>query len=100
MSLNSYVDADGGEMGRAQVVQAMAAGIPPHSDMNPILLKPEADFRSQVIVEGRVWGRMGFGEYRSRRDELIGILQNMVATVMANQASAMIQKPQKNDYIG
>ena len=36
MSLNSYVDADGGEMGRAQVVQAMAAGIPPHSDMNPI----------------------------------------------------------------
>ena len=91
MSLNSYVDADGGEMGRAQVVQAMAAGIPPHSDMNPILLKPEADFRSQVIVEGRVWGRMGFGEYRSRRDELIGIVSGSLARLRAQHDVVVIE---------
>ena len=91
MSLNSYVDADGGEMGRAQVVQAMAAGIPPHSDMNPILLKPEADFRSQVLVEGRFWGRMEFGEYRSRRDELIGIVSGSLARLRAQHDVVVIE---------
>lgn len=55
MSLNSFVTPDGGEMGRAQVLQAQACGLAPHVDMNPILLKPEADHRSQVIVHGKVW---------------------------------------------
>ena len=54
MALNSFVTSDGGEMGRAQVVQAEAAGIEPSVDMNPVLLKPEADARSQVIVRGKV----------------------------------------------
>jgi len=54
MALNSFVTKDGGEMGRAQVVQAEAAGIEPSVDMNPILLKPEADAKSQVIVHGKV----------------------------------------------
>ena len=53
MSLNSYVTRDGGEMGRAQVAQAEAAGIEPSVDMNPILLKPEADARSQVVLMGK-----------------------------------------------
>ena len=52
MSLNSFVTTDGGEMGRAQVLQAQACGLAPHVDMNPILLKPEADAKSQVIVQG------------------------------------------------
>ena len=53
MALNSFVTRDGGEMGRAQVVQAQAAGIEPSVDMNPVLLKPEADARCQVVVMGR-----------------------------------------------
>jgi adenosylcobyric acid synthase len=54
MALNSFVTRDGGEIGRAQAVQAEAAGIEPTVDMNPVLLKPEADARSQVIVRGKV----------------------------------------------
>src|SRR6516225_1866336 len=55
MSNNAAVCGDGAEIGRAQAVQAAAAGIEPTADMNPILLKPEADARSQVIVLGRPW---------------------------------------------
>lgn len=69
MSLNSYVTRDGGEMGRAQVVQAMAAGIEPHVDMNPILLKPEADARSQVVALGRPVARTSAREYYARKAE-------------------------------
>jgi len=63
MSLNSAVTADGREIGRAQAAQAEAAGIEPTVDMNPILLKPEADDRSQVIVRGAPVGSLTFGEY-------------------------------------
>ena len=53
MALNSAVTADGGEIGRAQAVQAQACGLEPHTDMNPILLKPNTDRGAQVIVQGR-----------------------------------------------
>jgi adenosylcobyric acid synthase len=75
MSLNSFVTAEGGEMGRAQVLQAEACGLMPHVDMNPILLKPEADNCSQVIVHGKVWGKHNARNYFSRRDELLGFVQ-------------------------
>ncbi len=70
MSLNSFVTVEGGEMGRAQVLQASACGLVPHVDMNPILLKPEADNRSQVIVHGKVLGSHNAGGYFARAREL------------------------------
>ena len=63
MALNSFITAAGGEMGRAQVVQAEAAGLAPDVRMNPILLKPTTDVGSQVIVNGQVVGNMRAMEY-------------------------------------
>ena len=58
MALNSAVTPDGGEIGRAQAVQALACGLEPHTDMNPVLLKPNSDTGSQVIIQGRAVGNM------------------------------------------
>src|SRR5574341_1863902 len=63
MALNSCVTSDGGEIGRAQAAQAEAAGIEPTVDMNPILLKPASDAEAQVVLRGRVWGRVRAGDY-------------------------------------
>ena len=71
MALNSFITAAGGEMGRAQVVQAQAAGIAPDVRMNPILLKPTTDMGSQVIVNGAVVGNMTALEYYRRKNEFI-----------------------------
>lgn len=71
MALNSFITEAGGEMGRAQVVQAEAAGIAPDVRMNPILLKPTTDVGSQVIVNGVVQGNMRAMEYYKRKREFI-----------------------------
>lgn len=71
MALNSFITEAGGEMGRAQVVQAEAAGIAPDVRMNPILLKPTTDVGSQVIVNGEVQGNMRAMEYYKRKREYI-----------------------------
>ncbi len=71
MALNSFITKAGGEMGRAQVVQAEAAGIAPDVRMNPILLKPTTDVGSQVIVNGVVQGNMRAMEYYRRKREYI-----------------------------
>jgi adenosylcobyric acid synthase len=75
MSLNSFVTTEGGEMGRAQVLQAQASGLPPHVDMNPVLLKPEADNESQVIVHGKVWGRYNAEDYFDQGRQLFGFVR-------------------------
>jgi adenosylcobyric acid synthase len=69
MALNSAVTPEGGEIGRAQGVQAEACGIPPHTDMNPVLLKPNSDTGSQVIVQGRVVRNMAVKEYNAYKPE-------------------------------
>ena len=71
MALNSFVTRDGLEMGRAQVVQAQAAGIEPDVRMNPILLKPSSDTGSQVIVGGEVRGQMSAADYFKMKRQLI-----------------------------
>ncbi len=71
MALNSYVTRDGKEMGRAQVMQAEAAGIEPDVRMNPILLKPTSESGSQVIVNGEIFGTMRAQEYYTKKQELI-----------------------------
>ena len=63
MALNSAVTQDGGEIGRAQAVQAQAAHLAPHTDMNPVLLKPNSDTGAQVIIHGRAIGNMDAQEY-------------------------------------
>ncbi len=71
MALNSYITRDGLEMGRAQVMQAEAAGIEPDARMNPVLLKPSSDTGSQIIVLGEVHGQMSAMDYHSYKPNLI-----------------------------
>ncbi len=71
MALNSFVTGEGLEMGRAQVMQAEAAGIEPDVRMNPILLKPTGNSSSQVIVNGRIWADLPARGYYAMKNELI-----------------------------
>lgn len=71
MALNSFITAEGLEMGRAQVMQAEAAGIAPTVNMNPILLKPTGETGSQVIVNGKVLGNLSAREYFAMKKTLI-----------------------------
>ena len=71
MALNSFITPDGAEIGRAQALQAEAAGIEPSALMNPILLKPTTDVGSQVIVNGKVRGNMRAADYFRYKKELI-----------------------------
>lgn len=69
MALNSAVTPDGGEIGRAQALQAAACGLEPHIDMNPVLLKPNSDTGSQVIIHGRPLGNMTVRQYHEFKPE-------------------------------
>jgi len=71
MSNNAAVTADGGEIGRAQALQAMAAGLALHTDMNPVLLKPETDVGSQVIVQGKRLTTAKAREYQALKPQLL-----------------------------
>ena len=71
MSNNAGVTADGGEIGRAQLLQARAAGVAPSVHMNPVLLKPEAESGAQVVVQGQVVGRAGARDYQALKTDLM-----------------------------
>lgn len=71
MSNNAAVTADGGEIGRAQALQARAAGLPPSVHMNPVLLKPETDRAAQVVVQGRAWARAAAADYGALKAQLM-----------------------------
>jgi adenosylcobyric acid synthase len=85
MSLNSAVTPEGLEIGRAQALQAEAAGIPASVHMNPILLKPSGDMTSQVVVRGKVWGKLTASDYHLRRvDELLPIVRESYEILAAH----------------
>src|SRR3990172_7038818 len=81
MALNSFATLDGKEMGRAQVVQAEAAGVLPRVEMNPVLLKPNSDTGSQVVVMGKAIGNMTAQEYFHRRGEFLEIISRAYHTL-------------------
>src|SRR5437868_9510002 len=91
MSNNAAVCADGAEIGRAQAVQAAAAGIEPTADMNPVLLKPEADSRSQVIVLGRPWRTLRAGSYYRRKEELWPVVTDALDRLRARYELVIIE---------
>src|SRR3954463_10041783 len=80
MSNNSMVCQDGAEIGRAQWLQARAAGVEPEAAMNPVLLKPGSDKRSQVVVLGRPYAEAGALDYGA----LVGVLRPIVADALAD----------------
>lgn len=83
MALNSYVTPDGLEIGRAQAVQAEAAGLEPQVEMNPVLLKPEADHRSQVVVMGRPIGSYTAAEYHRLKPSLLPVVLDALERLRA-----------------
>lgn len=87
MSNNAAVAADGGEIGRAQAVQALACRVLPTTDMNPVLLKPQADRTSQLVVHGRVRGQLRAGNFREARASL---LEDVLTSYARLQAAADI----------
>jgi adenosylcobyric acid synthase len=89
MSNNAAVSDDGGEIGRAQWLQALAARVPSSVHMNPVLLKPQSDNGSQIIVQGRVYGQAKARDYQRLKPELLGKVLESFALV-GEQADLLI----------
>ncbi len=83
MSNNSVVTVDGGEIGRAQAMQARAAGLAPSVRFNPVLLKPGSDRTSQLVVRGRPVGNVAAADYMAHRDRLAGVIAEDLAALRA-----------------
>ncbi|EGD50249.1 cobyric acid synthase CobQ [Thermoanaerobacter ethanolicus JW 200] len=75
MALNSYITDEGLEIGRAQAMQAEAAGVKPSYHMNPILLKPSSDKKSQVVLRGKVYKNMSAAEYHQFKPQLLKFIK-------------------------
>ncbi|MCR5507933.1 MAG: cobyric acid synthase [Lachnospiraceae bacterium] len=91
MALNSYITASGGEIGRAQAVQAEASGKKPDVRMNPILLKPTTDTGSQVIVMGSAAGNMSASEYYRKKTEYIPVIRSAYEGLAAENDIIVIE---------
>ncbi len=91
MALNSFITEDGHEMGRAQVVQAEAAGLKPDVRMNPILLKPTTDKKAQVIIKGKVLGNMSAVEYHDYKPQLAGMIGQVFRELAAENDIIVIE---------
>jgi adenosylcobyric acid synthase len=92
MSLNSAATIEGLEIGRAQALQAEAARVPASVHMNPILLKPAGQMSSQVVVRGRIWGRLSASDYHQRRvNELLPIVSESYETLAARHELIILE---------
>jgi adenosylcobyric acid synthase len=91
MSNNSYPCRSGGEIGRAQVAQAWACGLEPEPDMNPILLKPQSNSRSQIIINGKLWATLSAREYYAHHHELFAIVTSAYEGLASNYDVIVIE---------
>jgi len=91
MALNSFATPEGGEIGRAQAVQAQACRIPPHTDMNPVLLKPNSDTGSQVIVQGHAIGNMAVKEYNNYKPQALEKVEESFRRLAKNYRYLVIE---------
>ena len=91
MALNSAVTADGGEIGRAQALQALAAGVPPHTDMNPVLLKPASDIGAQVIIHGRAVAHLSAREYHDFKPRAMAAVLASFGRLCAGYDAVLIE---------
>lgn len=91
MSNNASVADDGGEIARAQAMQAECAGVPTSVDMNPVLLKPHSDTGAQVIVQGRAWGHMGVRDYHRVQKEIFQRVKESFARLLSQFEVVVIE---------
>lgn len=91
MSNNAAVTHDGGEIGRAQALQARAARATPSVDMNPVLLKPQSEVGAQVVVRGRVFGKAKAADYQTLKPELMGVVQDSFARLRKDADIVLVE---------
>src|SRR6516225_7774733 len=91
MSNNAAVTADGGEIGRAQALQARACRVAPSVDMNPVLLKPQSEVGSQLVVRGRIWRNAKAREYQELKPQLMGAVEESFARLRANADLVLVE---------
>ena len=91
MALNSAVTSDGGEIGRAQALQARAAGLEPHTDMNPVLLKPSSDTGAQVIIHGQVRADMNARDYHQYKSVAMAAVLESHQRLLAQYEVVMVE---------
>ncbi|MCC8936668.1 cobyric acid synthase [Bradyrhizobium sp. Arg68] len=91
MSNNAAVTVDGGEIGRAQALQALAAGVEPHTDMNPVLLKPESDVGAQIILQGKRVATARAREYTAIKPTLMGAVLESFARLKARADLVLVE---------
>jgi len=91
MSNNAAVAEDGGEIGRAQWLQSLAARVPSSVHMNPVLLKPQSETGSQIIVHGKVWGQAKGRDYQALKPQLLGAVLQSFATMRAGTDLVIVE---------
>ena len=91
MSNNAAVTADGGEIGRAQALQARAARAPPSVHMNPVLLKPQSEVGAQVVVQGRVYGTAKAADYQKLKPKLMGFVLESFGRLKAEADLVLVE---------